>query len=83
MELVDPRLKANYDHNEMTLMASCASAVVRERSSQENDDVNLVYLRFMTEVGRTCAMNLMKKKKFHWELKVKPGKKEIAITQAR
>ncbi|GKD59280.1 proline-rich receptor-like protein kinase PERK5, partial [Tanacetum coccineum] len=38
-ELVDPRLKANYDHNEMTLMASCASAVVRERSSQENGDV--------------------------------------------
>nr|GFB42507.1 hypothetical protein [Tanacetum cinerariifolium] len=40
---------------------------------KKNDDVpsGLVYLRFMTEVGGTSAMNLIKKK-FHWDLKVKP-----------
>ncbi|GJT00892.1 proline-rich receptor-like protein kinase PERK1 [Tanacetum coccineum] len=33
-ELVDPRLKDNYDHNEMALMASCASAAVRHSAKR-------------------------------------------------
>lgn len=33
-ELVDPRLKDNYDHNEMARMASCASASVRHSAKR-------------------------------------------------
>ncbi|GKB40595.1 hypothetical protein Tco_0885537 [Tanacetum coccineum] len=43
----------------------------------------LVYLRFKTDVGRTSAMDLVEEIKFDWDLKVKPGKKERALTQAK
>nr|GEX19151.1 hypothetical protein [Tanacetum cinerariifolium] len=32
----------------------------------------LVYLRFMTDIGRRSAVDLVKRKKFDWGLKVKP-----------